>query len=58
MKKETKKINGVELSSLCLGQRAIIRKGDHWYSTSPVVHYVVAGGEVSIETKNSVYQTK
>lgn len=54
--KKQKKIDGVQIGAV--GQRWNILMDGLWYTTSPVLSYYTVGGQILIETENSVYCSK
>lgn len=58
MKKETIIISGCDIGSLIKGRAAQVLVDGKWILTRPVEAYIVAGGNVIIETDKITYQTK
>jgi hypothetical protein len=51
-------IDGCDMGSLQIGERAKVFVNGQVLLTSAVVNKVVAGGHVYIETKNTIYASK
>lgn len=52
--KKVKKIDGADLN-LKIGKPATIRMQHQWLLTSPIERYSVSGGNIFIETRNTIY---